>query len=211
MGSPIHKVAPSLSASFSQIPQPPYRHLCAEIRLEMDNLLTAEDDPAKMAKLIPMESIMEIVHRVVPFYMSHNSEPEACDLLLEVDHLDLIEKYCEKHNHRRVCEYLRSCASYHPFPEDEEIYKICFHLYLKYESFYDAMRFALKLDDTEMVNKVMDTVSGDKTMTRQLGYASLPLPSPFNLTQPLPPLLKKVSFGMASIWMGRKRRRRIGG
>lgn len=33
---------------------------------------------------------MRIVDQIVPFYMNHNSEPEAIDLVMEVDKLDKI-------------------------------------------------------------------------------------------------------------------------
>ena len=38
--------------------------------------------------------------------MTHNAEPEACDLLLEVDQLGDIVKYVDENNYSRVCLYL---------------------------------------------------------------------------------------------------------
>jgi hypothetical protein len=38
--------------------------------------------------------------------MQHNAEPEACDLLMEVNRLDKIVDYVDESNYVRVCLYL---------------------------------------------------------------------------------------------------------
>lgn len=38
--------------------------------------------------------------------MQHNAEPEACDLLMEVNKLDKIVEYIDENNYHRVCLYL---------------------------------------------------------------------------------------------------------
>lgn len=50
--------------------------------------------------------------------MSHNAEPEAVDLLLEVERLDLLQGLCDDKNYGRTCLYLASCCSYLPEPDD---------------------------------------------------------------------------------------------
>jgi len=48
-------------------------------------------------------------------------EPEAVDLLLEVDQLDQLEGYVDDKNFGRTCLYLVSCCNYLPEPEDTQV------------------------------------------------------------------------------------------
>ena len=99
--------------------------------------------------------------------MSHNSQPDACDLLIEIEKLDLIKEICDKHNHERVCEYLRACAGYLSYPEDIHVYRIIFNLYFKFKNYYHALRFALRLDDKKLVVRVMKAVDKNQYLKRQ--------------------------------------------
>jgi len=57
--------------------------------------------------------------------MTHNAEPEAVDLLLEVERLDLLEALCDDKNYGRTCLYLVSCCSYLPEPDDTAVRRVC--------------------------------------------------------------------------------------
>lgn len=57
-----------------------YRHLSGEIASEWESL--ADDDPKKV-------ELMKEAHLIVPYHMQHNAEAEACDLLMEMEHLEL--------------------------------------------------------------------------------------------------------------------------
>ncbi|MFO0131936.1 MAG: hypothetical protein ACK52J_05695 [bacterium] len=48
----------------------------------------------------------------MPYFMDHNSEVTAIDLLLEVDKIENILKYVNINNYKRIVEYLNSCAFY---------------------------------------------------------------------------------------------------
>lgn len=39
--------------------------------------------------------------KIAPYHMSHNAEPEAVDLLLEVERLDMLEALCDDKNYGR--------------------------------------------------------------------------------------------------------------
>jgi 26S proteasome regulatory subunit N1 len=43
--------------------------------------------------------------------MKHNAEPEAVDLLIEVERLDLLAPHVNEGNYARTCLYLFSCQS----------------------------------------------------------------------------------------------------
>jgi hypothetical protein len=56
---------------------------------------------------------------------SPHTEPEAVDLLLEVDQLEQLEAYVDDKNFARTCLYLTSCCTYLPEPEDTQVNILC--------------------------------------------------------------------------------------
>ena len=56
---------------------------------------------------------------------SPHTEPEAVDLLLEVDQLEQLEAYVDDNNFARTCLYLTSCCTYLPEPEDTQVNILC--------------------------------------------------------------------------------------
>jgi 26S proteasome regulatory subunit N1 len=56
--------------------------------------------------VITKEDLLHLSKEIVNFYMSHNAEAEACDLLMEIEHVELLINYTEKDTYQRVCLYL---------------------------------------------------------------------------------------------------------
>lgn len=52
------------------------RHIAGEIGAEWAERIEAEKST---------DDLLTLVHQIVPFHMAHNAEPEAVDLLLEVN------------------------------------------------------------------------------------------------------------------------------
>lgn len=48
----------------------------------------------------------KMAHEIVKHHMKHNAEVEACDLLIEVERLDMLVDFVEEVDHQRVCHYL---------------------------------------------------------------------------------------------------------
>jgi 26S proteasome regulatory subunit N1 len=69
---------------------------------------------------------------IVPYLVSHNSEAEAVDLLMEVDRLDKLITLTKENNYIKVCQYLQAC-SYYAADADEMIntLKTCYAIYKK--------------------------------------------------------------------------------
>ncbi|PWA74789.1 hypothetical protein CTI12_AA248690 [Artemisia annua] len=57
-----------------------------------------------------VDDLIELVEQIVAFHMKHNAEPEAVDLLMEVEDLDLLGKHVDKTSSNRTCLYLTSSA-----------------------------------------------------------------------------------------------------
>ena len=86
------------------------------------------------------EDLMGQVNEIVPFHMKHNAEPEAVDLLIEVERLEILSDHVTEANYARTCLYLFSCSSYLPEPEDSEVLKVAHAIFMKVGKYTDAMR-----------------------------------------------------------------------
>ena len=52
------------------------------------------------------DELLPLVESIIKFDMKHNAEIQACDLLMEIDRLDLLETHMDETNYPRVCLYL---------------------------------------------------------------------------------------------------------
>lgn len=117
----------------------------------------------------PVADLMALVEQIAPFHMSHNAEPEAVDLLLEVERLDLLEAYCDDKNYARTCLYLVSCCSYLPEPDDAAVLKVAHAIYTKMGKHHDALRVALRINDADLVAATFAGCA-DPLEKKQLAY-----------------------------------------
>lgn len=62
--------------------------------------VTPEDNKEMREKLIGL------AREIIPYHMSHNAEAEACDLMMEIERLDMALEYVDEQAHTRVCLYL---------------------------------------------------------------------------------------------------------
>jgi 26S proteasome regulatory subunit N1 len=101
--------------------------------------------------------------------MTHNAEPEAVDLLLEVERLDDLIQHVEDKNYSRTCLYLVSCCSYLPELDDQKVLEVAHHIYSKMNKWHDAMRVALRINRRELVESTFSSCV-DPLEKKQLGY-----------------------------------------
>jgi 26S proteasome regulatory subunit N1 len=128
-----------------------------------------QEEAAKDGAEVSVEDIMALVNVIIPFHMKHNAEPEAVDLLIEVERLDVLASHVTEANHGRTCLYLFSCSSYLPEPEDSEVLTVAHDIFMKVGKFTDAMRVALRLGEQETMEKTF-VATTDKQERRQLCY-----------------------------------------
>jgi len=150
------------------------RHLCAEIVTEW-NVATATAADAEEGKDAPMEDeekkdqLMGLVNRIIPCQMRIHAESEACDLLIEVERLDLLEKYVDKQAYNRVCLYLTSCVPYVPEPENTNLLQTALKLFRKFNEYPQALRLALQINDPKLVMEIF-VGCPDPVMQKQLAF-----------------------------------------
>lgn len=116
-----------------------------------------------------IDDLMELVQQIVAFHMKHNAEPEAVDLLMEVEDLDLLVEHVDNTNYKRTCSYLTSSAKYLPGPDDMLVLDIAYTIYMKFEEYPSALVTALYLDNTQYVKQVF-TSCDDLLRKKQFCY-----------------------------------------
>lgn len=99
-------------------------------------------------------TLIELIQQIVPYNMAHNAEAEACDLLMEVEKLELLEQYVDESAYPRVCLYLQSCVPYVPDPENVSLLRCALNLSRRFNQYTQAMRLALSLNDLEVVMEI---------------------------------------------------------
>ncbi|KAH7934918.1 hypothetical protein HPB52_001990 [Rhipicephalus sanguineus] len=119
------------------------RHLAGEIAQEW-----VEVDEERRAALLGLAK------QIVPYHMAHNAEAEACDLLMEIEQLQLLQEYVDKEAFPRVCLYLTSCVPYVPEPENTNLLKTAMEIFLKYERYPEALRLAMQLNEQDAIQLI---------------------------------------------------------
>lgn len=113
--------------------------------------------------------LIDLVKQIVPYNMTHNAEAEACDLLIEIERLDLLEEYVDRSAYDRVCLYLQGCVPYVPDPENVNLLKTALKLSQKFEQHTQAMRLAMMLNDMSLIEEIITTCK-DKAVQKQLAF-----------------------------------------
>eukprot|EP00887_Chlorella_sp_A99_P000106 scaffold16.g106.t1 len=146
------------------------QHLAGEIGEEFEERGKAEG--------AAVDDLLALVHQIVPYDMAQNAEPEAVDLLLEVERIGELEAYADEKNYQRTCLYLQGCSPYLPEPEDATVLRTAYRIYLKastndtvsrVERYSDALRMALKLGSRELAEEAF-AACGEAVERRQLAY-----------------------------------------
>ncbi|XP_055389133.1 26S proteasome non-ATPase regulatory subunit 2 [Condylostylus longicornis] len=115
------------------------------------------------------ERLINLVKQIVPYNMEHNAEADACDLLMEIERLDLLEEHVDESAYPRVCLYLTSCVPYVPEPENITILEVALRLSRKFQKHTQAMRLALMLNRIETIEEIFTEVK-DTGIQKQLAF-----------------------------------------
>ncbi|XP_050409532.1 26S proteasome non-ATPase regulatory subunit 2 [Patella vulgata] len=137
------------------------RHLTGQIAQEWQD--------TEIGDKIMKDQLIILTKQIVPYHMTHNAEAEACDLLMEIERLDLLMEYIDDSVYSRVCLYLTSCVPYVPDPENTTLIKTAVDIYLKFKQFPQALRFALHLNDIKLIEEIFYSCN-DTHMQKQLAY-----------------------------------------
>ncbi|VFQ88011.1 unnamed protein product [Cuscuta campestris] len=129
----------------------------------------SEEYGIRQSEESPIDDLMDLVQDIVSFHMKHNAEPEAVDLLMEVEDLELLVEHVEDANYKRTCSYLQSSANYLPLPDDTSVLEIAYNIYTKFGGYANALFIALRLDNTQHVKHLFRTCD-DLLLKKQFCY-----------------------------------------
>jgi len=136
------------------------RHLASEAADEFKDRV--EEDK-------PTDDLFAIAGEIIPYFMAHNAEADACDLLMEIERLDLLIANVDVKAYPRVTLYLMNCVPYVPGPEDSIILNTVLAIFEKFEQWAQAMQVAIKLNDVPTIQNVFFRCK-DRDVRRQLAF-----------------------------------------
>jgi 26S proteasome regulatory subunit N1 len=73
------------------------RHLALEIGREFQNRLNEDKST---------DDVTDLASNLVPFFLKHNAEADAVDILSELEMIDQIEQYIDENTYARVALYM---------------------------------------------------------------------------------------------------------
>ena len=117
----------------------------------------------------PDELMPLIMAQIIPFFMKHNAEAEAIDLLMEVGRLEEIVQHVDKTNCDRICMYLGQLAQYVPEPEDSMVMTVAVDALRKIGKLPEALMMAVRLGDEALLEEIL-TGCEDPLVQKQMAY-----------------------------------------
>ena len=137
------------------------RCLAGQIGTEFEKRMQAEQS---------CDDINGLVDQIIPEFINHNEEPEAVDLLLEVERLGALIDFTNPNNFERVCNYLLSCSDYAADTEEmQQTFKTAFDIFKKFKRYPEAMRVAQKMNNMDLITQLMSDCT-DAVTLKQLAF-----------------------------------------
>lgn len=136
------------------------RHLALEIGKEFQNRLN-EDKPT--------DDITELALSLVPFFLKHNAEADAVDILSDLEMIETIEQFLDENTYSRVCLYMVGIVPLLTYPDNEKFLKTAHEVYRKYKQYTQAMVLAIRLNDRDLIEGTFYSTD-DKAIARQMAF-----------------------------------------
>ncbi|KAI9801740.1 MAG: proteasome regulatory particle base subunit [Sarcosagium campestre] len=136
------------------------RHLALEIGQEYQKRL-AQDEP--------YQNLIDLALTIVPFFLSHNAEADAVDILSELEMIEEIPKFLDENTYQRVCLYMGSMVNLLTYPEDQQVLRTAHDIYKQYNKLAQAMVLAIRLNDMELIQADFNSTE-DKSLKKQMAF-----------------------------------------
>lgn len=136
------------------------RHLALEIGQEYLNRLNEEKD---------VQDLSELALSLIPYFLKHNAEADAVDLLSELEMIEELPKFLDEDTYSRTCLYMASMVNLLTFPEDQQFLKTAHDIYVKYNKLSKAMVLAIRLNDYELIRQDLESTN-DMALRKQLAF-----------------------------------------
>jgi 26S proteasome regulatory subunit N1 len=136
------------------------RHLALELGQEYQNRLTDDKE---------VQDLVDLALSLVPYFLSHNAEADAVDLLSELEMIEEIPRFLDENNFSRVCLYMVSMVTLLTYPEDHQFLQTAHDVYVKYNKLAQAVVIAIRLNDLDLIRKDFDSTS-DAALKKQMAF-----------------------------------------
>ncbi|EZF33209.1 26S proteasome regulatory subunit rpn-1 [Trichophyton interdigitale MR816] len=136
------------------------RHLALEIGQEYQNRLTDDKD---------VQDLVDLSLSLVPYFLSHNAEADAVDLLSELEMIEELPRFVDENTYPRVCLYMVSMVNLLTYPEDHQFLRTVHDIYLQYKKLTQAIVIAIRLNDLELIQSDFQETT-DKAVKYQMAF-----------------------------------------
>ena len=136
------------------------RHLALEIGQEYQNRLTEEKD---------VQDLIDLSISLVPYFLSHNAEADAVDLLSELEMIEYIQRFLDENTYSRVCLYMVSMVNLLTYPEDQQFLRTVHDIYVHYNKLSQAIVIAIRLNDIGLIRSDFNATK-DKALKKQMAF-----------------------------------------
>ncbi|KAK2746356.1 proteasome regulatory particle base subunit [Myotisia sp. PD_48] len=136
------------------------RHLALEIGQEYQNRLTDEKE---------IQDLVDLSLSLVPYFLSHNAEADAVDLLSELEMIEEIARFVDENTYQRVCLYMVSMVNLLTYPEDNQFLRTVHEIYIQYKKLTQAIVIAIRLNDIDLIQSDFHATT-DKAIKRQMAF-----------------------------------------
>lgn len=108
------------------------------------------------------EELSKIINDIVRFFLDHNAEPDAVDLLIGTEQLPrIITALKDNDDIDRVCLYILSCVPFEAYPDDEVLLKTVHNIYRSRSKFPEALSVSIRMNSPEMIKDDFDSCSDE--------------------------------------------------
>lgn len=136
------------------------RHLALEIGQEHSKRLDDEKET---------DDILQMTRIIVPFFLSHNAEADAVDILSELEMIEEIKQFVDGETYARVCLYMVSMVPLLTYPDNDRFVRTAHDIYVQYKQLAQAISLAIRLNDMDLIKSDFSATS-DKALKRQLAF-----------------------------------------
>ncbi|KAK8231435.1 armadillo-type protein [Phyllosticta capitalensis] len=136
------------------------RHLGLEIGQEFQERLN-EDKPS--------DDLIELALNLVPFFLKHNAEADAVDILSELEMIESIQQYLDADTFSRVALYIVSMVPLLPYPDNDRFLRTAYKIYRQYNQYTQAVVIAIRLNDKELIQDSFNATE-DKSIKKQMAF-----------------------------------------
>ncbi|KAI1798120.1 armadillo-type protein [Ganoderma leucocontextum] len=149
------------------------RHLAAELGEEYNSRELDEAGVEKESEesTVPgtVDDLRNLAMKCATFLLQHNAEPDAVDLLEELEIVDKIVDIVDEDTYERVCQYMIRCVNLLPPPDDISFLRTAHRIYATHNKFPQALALSIRLGDQDLIRKDFHAPA-NPSMKKQLAF-----------------------------------------